>query len=69
MYLWSMSLSYLDLFLGFGCALAVGVIINCFLTSSNNCVIEITGEAVRISGCTFDRTFVDLVKGLKPAKH
>nr|UZP17218.1 Triple gene block 3 Protein [Chrysanthemum virus B]WIW79785.1 triple gene block protein 3 [Chrysanthemum virus B] len=64
-----MSLSYLDLFLVLGCALAVGVIINCFLTSSNNCVIEITGEAVRISGCTFDSTFVDLVKGLKPAKH
>nr|CAG17935.1 triple gene block 3 protein [Chrysanthemum virus B]CAO78697.1 triple gene block protein 3 [Chrysanthemum virus B] len=64
-----MSLSYIDLVLIFGCALAVGVIINCFLTSSNSCVIEITGEAVRISGCTFDRTFVELVKGLKPARH
>nr|WIW79853.1 triple gene block protein 3 [Chrysanthemum virus B] len=64
-----MSLSYLDLLLAFGCALALGVIINCLSTCSNNCVIEITGEAVRISGCTFDKTFVDLVKGLKPAKH
>lgn len=64
-----MSLSYLDLLLVIGCALSVGVIINWFLTSSNNCVIEITGEAVRISGCTFDKTFVELVKGLKPAKH
>nr|CAH40793.1 triple gene block 3 [Chrysanthemum virus B] len=64
-----MSLSYLDLFLIFGCALAVGVIVNCFLVSSNKCVIEITGEAVRISGCTFDSTFVELVKGLKPARH
>lgn len=64
-----MSLSYLDLLLVIGCALALGVIFNCFLTSSNNCVIEITGEAVRISGCTFDKTFVELVKGLKPAKH
>lgn len=64
-----MSLSYLDLLLAFGCVIAVSVIINCFLVNPNNCVIEITGEAVRISGCTFDRTFVDLVKGLKPAKH
>lgn len=64
-----MSLSNLDLVLIVGCALAVGVIINCCLVSNNNCKIEITGEAVRISGCTFDRTFVDLVKGLKPARH
>lgn len=64
-----MSLSYLDLLLVFGCVLAVGVIINSFLVGHNSCVIEITGEAVRISGCTFDRTFVDLVKGLKPARH
>nr|CAG15381.1 triple gene block 3 protein [Chrysanthemum virus B]CAO78691.1 triple gene block protein 3 [Chrysanthemum virus B] len=64
-----MSLSYLDLLLILGCALAIGVIINCFSTCSNNSVIEITGEAVRISGCTFDRTLVDLVKGLKPARH
>nr|P37990.1 RecName: Full=Movement protein TGBp3; AltName: Full=7 kDa protein; AltName: Full=Triple gene block 3 protein; Short=TGBp3 [Chrysanthemum virus B]AAB20079.1 ORF4 [Chrysanthemum virus B] len=64
-----MSLSYLDLLLAFGCVLAVSVIVNCFLVSHNNCVIEITGEAVRISGCTFDRTFVELVKGLKPARH
>nr|CAE84946.1 triple gene block protein 3 [Chrysanthemum virus B] len=64
-----MSLSYLDLLLAFGCVLAVSVIINCFLVSPNNCVIEITGEAVRISGCTFDRTCVELVKGLKPARH
>nr|CAE54959.1 hypothetical protein [Chrysanthemum virus B] len=64
-----MSLSILDLLLAFGCVLAVSVIINCCLVSHNNCVIEITGEAVRISGCTFDRTFVELVKGLKPARH
>lgn len=64
-----MSLSHLDLLLIVGCALAVGVIISLCSVSPNNCVIEITGEAVRISGCTFDRTFVDLVKGLKPAKH
>ena len=64
-----MSLSLVDFVLIVGCALAVGVIINCFPINPNSCVIEITGEAVRISGCTFDRTFVDLVKGLKPAKH
>nr|CAJ42133.1 triple gene block 3 protein [Chrysanthemum virus B] len=64
-----MSLIYLDLLLIFGCALAAGIVINCFLVSPNNCVIEITGEAVRISGCTFDSTFVELVKGLKPARH
>nr|WOL52766.1 triple gene block protein 3 [Carrot virus S] len=46
------------------------VFLSCvFNTPSSPCLVTITGESIRISGCTFDETFSEYAKTLTIPNH
>nr|ACG60023.1 triple gene block protein 3 [Carrot carlavirus WM-2008] len=58
------------LFLGFFCFISALAILNLLSGSSNNlCVVVITGESIKISGCVFDDNFAEYARTLTIPNH
>ncbi|QBJ27541.1 triple gene block protein 3 [Birch carlavirus] len=60
---------WFNVILGFLGFVLVFFFLSLFGESRNVCVVTITGESIRISGCVFDSSFVEYASKLRIPNH